>query len=106
MMLHLVFLIIILLLYLTLAYVTFYAQGWYVYFFLNPAEGRGKVAAYCVGIAAAIVVVFFVAWVLIWLRRRFTGLGKKSRKDPGSESMLARHDIETREVLNTREKEV
>ncbi len=79
--LHLLFLIVILALYLALAYLTFATQGFYTYNFLNPASGRGRVAAYCFGILAAVVVVFVVVWLLIWVRRKFTRTGKKSRGD-------------------------
>lgn len=78
---HIVFLILILLLYLAVAYITRATEGFYVYSFLNPAKGRGRVAAYCIGIAVAIVVIFVVVWCLVWLRRRLTGAGKRSKKD-------------------------
>jgi len=79
--LHLPFLILILGLYVSLAYLTFATQGFYTYNFLNPATGRGRVAAYCFGILAAAIVVFVLVWLLIWVRRRFTRPGKKSRAD-------------------------
>jgi uncharacterized membrane protein len=79
--LHLLFLVLILALYLALAYLTFATQGFYTYNFLDPATGRGHVAAYCFGILAAVVVVFVVVWLLIWARRRLTNTGKKSRAD-------------------------
>ena len=79
--LHLVCLVIILALYVALAYLTFATQGFYTYNFLNPATGQGRVAAYCFGILAATIVVFVVVWLLIWVRRRFTPAGKKSRAD-------------------------
>jgi hypothetical protein len=74
-------LIILLLLYLGLAYLTHATQGFYVYNFLNPDTGAGRVTGYCFGIFAAIVVIFFVVWGLIWTRRRFTRQGKRSRRD-------------------------
>ncbi|EHY60286.1 hypothetical protein HRR83_000048 [Exophiala dermatitidis] len=79
--LHLVGLIVLLLLYLALAYLTHATQHFYVYDFLDPDNGSGKVTGYCFGIAAAIIVVFGVVWLLIWLRRRFTREGKLSRHD-------------------------
>ncbi|KAI9828746.1 MAG: hypothetical protein M1832_001851 [Thelocarpon impressellum] len=67
--LHLLFLIIILALYLGLAYVTYAAQGFYTYSFLDPQEsGRARVVAYVFGILAAIVVVYLLVRLLVWLR--------------------------------------
>lgn len=80
--LHLVFLIIILALYLALAYLTHATQGFYTYNFLDPATGSGRVAAYCFGILAAVIVVFVLVWLLIWVRQRFTRPGKKSQAGP------------------------
>lgn len=94
-MLHVVGLIFILLLYLGLAYLTHATQGFYVYDFLDPATGSGKVTGYCFGIFAGILVIFFVVWGLIWTRRRFTRLGKRSRRDLDWNSSLDRDgDVE------------
>ncbi|EXJ82458.1 hypothetical protein A1O3_06271 [Capronia epimyces CBS 606.96] len=79
--LHLVGLIVLLLLYLALAYLTHATQHFYVYDFLDPGNGSGKVTAYCFGIAAAIIVVFVVVCLLLWLRERFTRDGKRSKRD-------------------------
>lgn len=66
--LHLVFLIILLALYLALAYITHATEGFYPYSFLDTSKGSGRVAGYCFGILAAICVIFGVVWGLIWLR--------------------------------------
>lgn len=92
-MLHVVGLVFILLLYLGLAYLTHATQGFYVYDFLDPATGAGKVTGYCFGIFAGILVIFFVVWGLIWTRRRLTRLGKRSRRDFDWNSSLDR-DVE------------
>jgi uncharacterized membrane protein len=88
------FLIIILAFYLALAYLTFATQGFYTYNFLDPATGRGRVAAYCFGILASVVVVFIIVWLLVWIRRRLTRAGKKSRADMSRE----RYDMEMLEA--------
>lgn len=67
--------------YVGLAYVTYATQGFYPYAFLNPANGRGRLAGYIVGIAAACAVIFVIVWGLIWIRRRFTRPGKRSKND-------------------------
>jgi len=69
---HLPSLIILLALYLSLAYVTHATQGFYVYDFLNPANGRGVVAGACIGILAAMCVVFLIVHYLIMLRSWIT----------------------------------
>jgi small-conductance mechanosensitive channel len=71
--LHVVFLIIILVLYLGLAYVTYAAQGWYTYSFLDPSSGgKAKVVAYVFGILAAILVIFGLICLLVALRKWLT----------------------------------
>ncbi|KAA8643584.1 hypothetical protein EYZ11_009487 [Aspergillus tanneri] len=77
----LLFLVLILLLYVSLAYLTHHTQGFYPYSFLNPGahgEKSGLVAGYSFGIFAGILVIFAVSWGAIWLRRRLTG-GKVKR---------------------------
>ncbi|KAI3318530.1 hypothetical protein HD806DRAFT_511925 [Xylariaceae sp. AK1471] len=69
---HLPFLILILALYLALAYLTHATKGFYTYDFLDP-EIQGKlVAAYVFGIAIGICIIFVVVWGLTWLRRWVT----------------------------------
>lgn len=54
---HTVWLIIILAGYLGVAYITRATEGWYVYSFLNPANGP-VLAGYIVGIAAGAIIIF------------------------------------------------
>lgn len=70
--LHLPFLLLILALYLSLAYLTHATQGFYTYDFLNPAKGNGRVAGYVFGILVATCVIFAIVWSLIWSRKRLT----------------------------------
>ena len=81
--LHIPFLVLILAMYLGLAYVTHATQGWYPYGFLDPKDGAGRLAGYICGIPIASLVIFLLVWGIIWIRRRFTGTGKKSKRDPG-----------------------
>ncbi|EMR69481.1 hypothetical protein UCREL1_3493 [Eutypa lata UCREL1] len=87
---HLWWLIVILALYLGLAYVTVATEGFYVYPFLDAAEtagGRKGVTAYIFGILAAVVVLFGVVWCLVWARRWLTEekLGCKGKFAAGDE---------------------
>lgn len=66
---HLPFLIILLALYLGLAYLTRATQGFYVYGFLDPANGKGKLVGYVFGIAAGITVIFALVKGLMWVRK-------------------------------------
>jgi len=84
---------VLLLLYLGLAYLTHATQGFYVYNFLDPDTGAGKVTGYCFGIFAAILVIFFVVWGLIWVRRRLTRPGKRSPRDVDRNASIDR-DVE------------
>ncbi|KAK4984946.1 hypothetical protein LTR50_006286 [Elasticomyces elasticus] len=66
---HIVPLLLLLALYLALAYTTYATAGIYVYVFLNPrAIGAGGVAGAVVGIAAAAVLLFLVVRYLIKFR--------------------------------------
>lgn len=69
---HLLFLVIILALYLALAYITHAVQGFYTYDFLDPGQGRGRVAGYVFGILAGVCVVFGLVWCCIRLRKWLT----------------------------------
>jgi hypothetical protein len=72
-MLHLAPLVLLLVLYLALAYLTYATQGFYTYDFLDPAaHGRGRTAAYIVGILVAAIVLFGIVWAVVWLRRWLT----------------------------------
>ena len=71
--LHQLWLLVVLALYLALAYVTRAVQGVYVYTFLDPARHRhGLVAAYVFGIAVAALLLFWFSWAAHWARRRLT----------------------------------
>ncbi|QKX53252.1 uncharacterized protein TRUGW13939_00328 [Talaromyces rugulosus] len=82
---HAPFLILILLLYLSLAYLTHKTQGFYSYSFLDPGphgKNSGKVTGYCFAILAIVLVAFALTWLFIWLRRRWTGGRiKRSKRD-------------------------
>lgn len=70
---HMAWLIVILALYLALAYVTHATKGFYTYGFLDPEKQRnGLVAAYVFGIAIAILLIYWIVWGLIWVRRWLT----------------------------------
>ncbi|KAK5634827.1 hypothetical protein RRF57_010540 [Xylaria bambusicola] len=66
------FLILLLALYLALAYLTHATKGFYTYPFLDPSLQGALVAAYVFGIAIGICIIFAVVWGLIWLRRWIT----------------------------------
>lgn len=70
---HMLWLVVILALYLAVAYITKATKGFYVYSFLDPdVDGQGVVAGYILGIAVAALVFFGVAWGLIKLRKWVT----------------------------------
>ncbi|KAI1384062.1 uncharacterized protein F4822DRAFT_59716 [Hypoxylon trugodes] len=69
---HALWCIIILALYLALAYVTKASEGFYTYDFLDPGKTGKLVAAYVFGIGAAAVIVFGIVWCVVWARRWIT----------------------------------
>ncbi|KAF2645960.1 hypothetical protein P280DRAFT_487000 [Massarina eburnea CBS 473.64] len=86
---HLIPVVIILAMYLSLAYLTHVTQGFYPYSFLDlQTNSSGKVGAYIVGVLVAALVVFLIVRYLIWLRvwvteRKLGKLGKYSDRRPG-----------------------
>jgi hypothetical protein len=86
---HVLWLVVILALYVSLAYLTKATKGWLPYDFLDPGpEGPGgprMVVAYVLGILAAILVIFFVIVGLMYLRRWIVEaklhMGGKFKKD-------------------------
>ncbi|KAM7222556.1 hypothetical protein V8F06_002050 [Rhypophila decipiens] len=78
---HIIWLVLILALYLGVAYIKGARTGEYPYNFLNPAKQGAKVAAYVCGIAIGAAVIFGIVWGLIWLRKFVTEkkLGKTGK---------------------------
>lgn len=61
--------VIILALYLSLAYLTHAVQGWYTYDFLNlDKHSSGVVAGYIIGILVGSIIVFLIVRYIILLR--------------------------------------
>lgn len=83
---HLPFLVILLALYLALAYLTHATAGFYPYSFLDPDRGSGRLAGYILGILAAACVIFGIVSGVIWIRRWITesklGMHGKFAKHP------------------------
>jgi hypothetical protein len=69
---HIPFLLLILALYLALAYLTHATKGFYTYAFLDPGKQGSLVAAYVFGIAVGICIIFVVVWGVTWLRKWVT----------------------------------
>ncbi|CAK7263465.1 hypothetical protein SEPCBS119000_000504 [Sporothrix epigloea] len=85
---HVAGLLVLLALYLGLAYLARLTRGFYVYSFLDPSQsgGPGIIAAYVFGIAVGCGLVFVVVQGLIWLRQYVT------EKKLGLEGKLAKAD--------------
>lgn len=67
---HMVILLGILLVYLGLAYLTHYTQGWYVYEWLNPAHGSTSIILHVLGYAGAMVIIFCIVHCVILGREK------------------------------------
>jgi hypothetical protein len=68
---HLVVLLGVLSVYLGLAYLTRYTQGWYVYEWLNPEHGYTSIVLHVLGYAGAMAAIFFVVRYAIVARNMF-----------------------------------
>ena len=67
--LNIIPIVILLALYLALAYLTYYTQGFYTYGFLDlQKNSSGIVAAFIIGILVAAIVIFLIVKYLILLR--------------------------------------
>ncbi|KAJ3965068.1 hypothetical protein EV361DRAFT_1021590 [Lentinula raphanica] len=63
--------IVILALYLALAYLVHATQRFYTYLFLDPSSSHGLLAGYIVGIAVGACIVFALVKMVMWYRTRF-----------------------------------
>ncbi|KAJ4989066.1 hypothetical protein SVAN01_05504 [Stagonosporopsis vannaccii] len=68
---HLSVVLLILSVYLGLAYLTRYTQGFYVYEWLNPAHGTVSIVLHVLGYAAGIIAIFFLVSGAIRVRNMF-----------------------------------
>jgi hypothetical protein len=67
--LNIIPIVILLALYLALAYLTYYTQGFYTYGFLDlQKNSSGIVAAFIIGILVAAIIIFLIVKYLILLR--------------------------------------
>lgn len=98
--------IIVLALYLGLAYLTHATEGFYVYSFLDiQANGSGLVAGACIGILVGAIIVFVIVRYLILLRKWVTE-SKLRMKGKFSSRDKTRGALETHELSNVRKEDV
>ncbi|CBX93645.1 hypothetical protein IAQ61_003536 [Plenodomus lingam] len=103
--LDLIPIVILLALYLSLAYLTYATQGFYTYSFLNLQEhSSGIVAAYIVGILVAAIILFLIVkcaillriWItekLLHMSGKFSSGGRPRLPDHGPEKGLPLHQL-------------
>lgn len=95
--LHIIPIVIILALYLALAYLTHATQGFYTYDFLDlQKNSSGVVAGYCIGILVGSVILFLIVRYLIVLRLWITEkkLGKSGKFSKKAEPVRTPDDME------------
>jgi hypothetical protein len=100
--LHIITLIVILGLYLGLAYVTYATDNFFVYDFLDTrTNSPGKVAGYIVGIGIGTVIIFLIVRYLIVFRIWVTEkkLGKRGKTTSRGERGYVRDDAEKNAVV-------
>ncbi|KAK3310481.1 uncharacterized protein B0T15DRAFT_39568 [Chaetomium strumarium] len=100
---HMAWLILVLALYLALAYVTKASRNFYPYDFLDPSTQGGLVAAYVFGIAVGCLIIFGLAWGAIWLRKYVTErkLGKEGKFATRTERAATAKDSELGKLQET-----
>ncbi|KAG8163436.1 hypothetical protein KVR01_006733 [Diaporthe batatas] len=94
---HMVWLIFVLALYLSLAYVTHATKGFYTYTFLDiEKQGSAITAAWIIAIAVAAVVVYLLVrgalWLRLWLTEKKAGMDGRFAGQPAALSSTA--DVE------------
>ncbi|KAK4494668.1 hypothetical protein PRZ48_014024 [Zasmidium cellare] len=94
-------LILLLALYLSLAYLTHETEGIYVYDFLDPSNGSGSVTGYCFAILAACIVIFIVVRYLQllrqWLAEQKLGTARLASTRHDTESLELAHVVSSDE---------
>ncbi|KAI1414876.1 hypothetical protein F5Y13DRAFT_157422 [Hypoxylon sp. FL1857] len=93
---HALWLIVLLALYLALAYVTRATKGFYTYDFLDPGRTGSLVAAYVFGIAVASILIFGIVKGVVWTRCWATE-EKMGRKGKFART-ASRTDVEEQEL--------
>ncbi|KAI1543811.1 hypothetical protein PtrCC142_003859 [Pyrenophora tritici-repentis] len=84
---HLSIVLGILSMYLGLAYLTQYAQGFYVYEWMNPAHGNVSIILHVLGYAGGMIVLFAIARYAIVLRNMLAGRIQESKDEILSEKL-------------------
>jgi len=92
--LHLPILILFLLGYLGIAYITEATQGFYTYSFLDIKKQHAKLAIYIVGIAAAEVVIFLIVRGVVVLRERVFAAHVRRKAESSGEKIGDWEDVE------------
>lgn len=101
---HLSVVLLVLSVYLGLAYLTRWTQGFYVYEWMNPAHGNWSIVAHIAGYAGGMVAIFFLVRFAIIARNKMAGRKELTRSeglrekairlDDGSDTWSARVDLE------------
>jgi uncharacterized membrane protein len=91
---HIVWIVIMLTLYLGVAFITLATEHFYVYTFLDyHLHGRGRVAGYILGILALAIVAFVIVHFLILLRRFLTKSRDARMEDMGDHGVRGRDAV-------------
>lgn len=111
---HLSVVLLILSIYLGLAYLTRYTQGFYVYEWMNPAHGNASIILHVLGYAGGMLAIFLVVRYMIIGRntlarklelRRGEGLHEKAIKlDHGSSTWSARVEVDRPQQVRSSER--
>lgn len=85
---HLVVLLVVLSMYLGLAYLTKATQHFYVYEWLNPEHGKLEIVLHVIGYAVGISVVFLLVSLVMWTRYKLAGHKHDNKMTKGEHSAI------------------
>lgn len=95
---HLSFVLLVLSVYLGLAYLTYETQGFYVYEWMNPAHGKWSIVSHIAGYAAGMVALFVGSRYAIfgrnWVAERMGATGREGG-EMGEKGIKLEHGSET-----------
>ncbi|KAI3602248.1 hypothetical protein WG66_002437 [Moniliophthora roreri] len=92
------FMILILIGYLGVAYITHETQGFYPYSFLDPQKQGPLLAAYIAGIGVAEVLLFGIAWVAMWARQKFFSRSLEQMEETESTNEMTERELDKSKV--------
>ena len=90
---HLLVVLLVLAVYLGLAYLTRYTQGFYVYEWMNPAHGNASIILHVLGYALGMIAIFFLVSGAIRLREMLAEWLRESKEPNVQEKVMTLNGV-------------